>query len=124
MAETQVIRRLNRRLDRSQRPGGRYDGLIRLMLAESVLVNRDSDRVLLPPDLHPWIAERTEQWIEWIQQSGIDVVGDLEDLRSPAPDPGAAWHDPDRVRLEYPLVVQLFKSAFFPPEMLRGLFGA
>lgn len=31
------------------------------------------------------------------------------------------YDDPDRVRLEYPLVVQLFKSAFFPPEMLRGL---
>jgi pyruvate,water dikinase len=31
------------------------------------------------------------------------------------------YDDPDRVRLEYPLVVQLFKSSFFPPEMLRGL---
>jgi hypothetical protein len=27
----------------------------------------------------------------------------------------------DRVRLEYPHLVQLFKSSFFPPEMLRGL---
>lgn len=33
------------------------------------------------------------------------------------------YDDPDRVRLEYPLVVQLFKSSFFPPEMLRGLSG-
>jgi pyruvate, water dikinase len=31
------------------------------------------------------------------------------------------YDDPDRVRLEYPLVVQLFKSSFFPPELLRGL---
>lgn len=31
------------------------------------------------------------------------------------------YDDPERVRLEYPLVVQLFKSSFFPPEMLRGL---
>jgi pyruvate,water dikinase len=31
------------------------------------------------------------------------------------------YDDPGRVRLEYPLVVQLFKSSFFPPDMLRGL---
>jgi hypothetical protein len=98
MAETQVIRRLNRRLGRSQRPGGRYDSLIRLMLAESVLVNRESDRVRVPPSLHPWMAETTERWIEWAEQSRIDVVGDLDDLRSPPPEPDIAWNDPDRVR--------------------------
>lgn len=31
------------------------------------------------------------------------------------------YDDPDRVRLEYPHVVQLFKNSFFPPDMLRGL---
>ena len=31
------------------------------------------------------------------------------------------YDDLDRVRLEYPHVVQLFKNSFFPPEMLRGL---
>jgi pyruvate, water dikinase len=31
------------------------------------------------------------------------------------------YDDPDRVRLEYPHLVQLFKSSAFPPEMLRGL---
>jgi pyruvate, water dikinase len=29
--------------------------------------------------------------------------------------------DPDRVRLDYPYVVQLFKNSFFSPEILRGL---
>ena len=29
--------------------------------------------------------------------------------------------DPDRVRLEYPYIVQLFKNSFFSPEILRGL---
>jgi len=29
--------------------------------------------------------------------------------------------EPERIRLEYPHLVQLFKSAFFSPEMLRGL---
>lgn len=31
------------------------------------------------------------------------------------------YDDPERVRLEYPHLVQLFKSSSFPPEMLRGL---
>lgn len=31
------------------------------------------------------------------------------------------YDEPERVRLEYPHVVQLFKSSFFPPEILRGL---
>jgi len=97
IAETQVIRRLNRLLERSQRPGGTYDGLIRVMLAESVLVHRESDRVRVPPTLHPWMMEQTERWIEWAEQSRIAVVGDLADLLPPAPDPEAIWHDPDKV---------------------------
>jgi len=31
------------------------------------------------------------------------------------------YDDLERVRIEYPNIVQLFKSAFFTPEMLRGL---
>lgn len=31
------------------------------------------------------------------------------------------YDEPERVRIEYPHVVQLFKSSFFPPEILRGL---
>lgn len=31
------------------------------------------------------------------------------------------YDEPERVRLEYPHVVQLFKGSFFPPEILRGL---
>ena len=29
--------------------------------------------------------------------------------------------DPDRVRIEYPYIVQLFKNSFFSPDILRGL---
>lgn len=119
IAETQVIRRLNRRLGRSERPGGRYDALIRLMLAEGVLVNRDSDTVRMPPDLYPWVSERTQRWIEWIEQSGIDVVGDLADLRVPAPDPAVAWHDPDRARPRKQLQAALDALAAMTQEAAR-----
>jgi len=119
MAETQVIRRLNRRLDRSLRPGGRYDALIRVMLAEDVLANREGDQVRVPPALHPWIAERAERWIQWIGRSGIHVVGDLDDLRPPAPDPAEVWHDPDRVRPRVQLQAALDALAAMTDEAAR-----
>jgi pyruvate, water dikinase len=31
------------------------------------------------------------------------------------------YEDPDRVRIEYPYIVQLFKHSFFSPDILRGL---
>jgi pyruvate, water dikinase len=40
---------------------------------------------------------------------------DLEDVYS------RKYVDPDRVRLDYPYIVQLFKSSFFSPDILRGL---
>ena len=119
MAETQLIRRLNRRLDRSQRPGGKYDRLIRTMLAEQVLVERESERVHVPPTLHPWLAERTERWIEWVEQSGIDVVGSLDDLRVLAPDPEMVWRDPDRVRPRAQLNAALDALAAMTDEAAR-----
>jgi len=129
MAETQVIRRLNRLLERSQQPGGTYDSLIRVMLAESVLVTRESDRVRVPPKIHPWITEKTERWIEWAEQSGVDVVGDLDDLLPPAPLPGATWTDPDTVGPRKQLRAALDALAAMTEEAARredptATFGA
>jgi hypothetical protein len=42
---------------------------------------------------------------------------DLEDVYN------RKYVDPDRVRLDYPYIVQLFKSSFFSPDILRGLSG-
>ncbi len=36
-------------------------------------------------------------WIDWIKGSGVDVIGDVEDLRPLRPEPDAAWRNPDRV---------------------------
>jgi pyruvate, water dikinase len=40
---------------------------------------------------------------------------DLEDVYN------RKYVDPDRVRLDYPYIVQLFKNSFFSPEIMRGL---
>ena len=90
-----------------------------MMLAESVLVERESQRVRVPPTLHPWLAERTERWIEWAEQSGIDIIGDLADLRMPAPDPEAVWRNPDKVRARAQLNAALDALAAMTDEAAR-----
>jgi hypothetical protein len=96
IAETEVLRRLNRRIDRATRREEAHDQLIRDLLRSGDLVQRRSRRVELPPDRYPWVEEQTHRWIDWIKGSGVDVVGDLDDLL-PGPPPGEDWQDPDQV---------------------------
>jgi hypothetical protein len=97
VAETQVIRQLNRRMDRATRREAEYDELIRELLAQDQLVHRRSAPVRLPPGRFAWASEQSEQWIEWVKGSGIHVVGDLEDLRPlPLPD-DEEFISPDKV---------------------------
>jgi hypothetical protein len=95
IAETEVLRRLNRRIDRAARREAAHDQLIRDLLRTGELVQRRSRRVELPPDRFPWVEEQTNRWIDWIKGSGVDVVGDLDDLL-PGPPPGDDWQDPDQ----------------------------
>ena len=48
----------------------------------------------LPPAAFGWADEIAEEWIEWVEGSGIDVVGDVDDLRPVRPDPDAAVGEP------------------------------
>jgi len=95
--ETAMLRRLNIQMDRAPRQEARFDSLVRRMLAEETLVGRSSKRLLLPPNLQEWAEAEAEAWIEWIQGSGVDVAGDLDDLRPRARDPEAGWANPDKI---------------------------
>ena len=97
VVETNVLRELNRRLDRKARRKPPYDYLVRQALVEDRRVRRSSAPVRLPPSDFGWLEETTERWIEYIEQSGVRVVGDLADLRPERPDPDEPWQDPDRV---------------------------
>jgi hypothetical protein len=97
VAETQVIRQLNRRMDRAARRESEYDDLIRELLAQDSLAHRESDPVRLPPERFAWASEQADQWIEWVKGSGIHVVGDIDDLR-PVPLPAEQTYvNPDKV---------------------------
>ena len=98
VAETQVLRQLNLALGRKVAREGDYDELIRRMVADGTLFRHRSAPVTLRPDNYEWVEERTERSLEWIAASGIDVIGDLDELRPRRPDPDQRWHNPDRVR--------------------------
>ena len=119
VAETQVIRQLNRRMDRAARRESTYDALIRDMLAQGELVKRESAAVRLPPERFAWAEERTERWIEWIEGSGVHVVGDVDELRPVRPAEDERWRDPDRVRAKRQLATALDALAAMTREAAR-----
>ncbi|CAM3581653.1 hypothetical protein [Isoptericola cucumis] len=91
--EAQVLRRLNRRLGEDARRGGALSPLIEGIVVSGALASRRSPRITLGPADHPWVAERSDAWIEWLRERGVRVHGDLDDLRPGEPDPD--WVDPD-----------------------------
>jgi hypothetical protein len=95
-AETQVLRRLNQRLSRATRRDASYDDLILGMLAGDTLSGSRSRPILLPPKFHDWAIERGEAWVRWLEESGVEVIGDVGDLL-PGP-PAEDFQHPDRVR--------------------------
>lgn len=95
MAETEVLRRLNRRIERRPRREAAADELIREMLHEQGFMPNTSPKVELPPERFEWVEAEALRWIDWLKGSGVDVVGDLDDLL-PGPPPGD-WRNPDRV---------------------------
>ena len=119
IAETQVIRQLNRRMDRAARRESTYDALIRDMLAQGELVKRESAAVRLPPERFAWAEERAERWIEWIEGSGVHVVGDVGELRPVRPAEDERWRDPDRVRAKRQLATALDALAAMTREAAR-----
>lgn len=118
-AETQVIRQLNKRMKRATRREGAYDELIRNLLDQGELVRRESAAVRLPPDHFDWAEERAERWIEWIEGSGVHVVGDVEELRPVRPDPDERYRHPDRVGRKRQLETALNALAAMTREAAR-----
>jgi hypothetical protein len=99
IAETTLLRKLNRRLKKGTIEPDDYRSLVRELLAHQTLAKRRKMvRATLPPTMYPWAAEVAERWIDWVEGSGIHVIGDVADLRPVPPDPEEKWRNPDRPR--------------------------
>jgi len=98
VAEATLIRRLNRRLRNSDSlENDAYRRLVRELVVHQTLAQRENmARATLPPEAYPWAEEVAEEWIEWAEGAGIDVIGDLQDLRPVLLE--GEWVDPDRPR--------------------------
>ena len=116
IAETSLLRKLNRRLELGVWRDPVYDALIRELLAQEVLVARKAVPVRLPPERYDFAEQQAELWIDWITGSGIDVVGDLDDLRPRRPADDAEWRNPDRVRAKLELSAALDALAVMTRE--------
>lgn len=93
--EAQLLLALNRELGGTNRRGGPDHKLVRRTVVARTLVGRDSPRVEVPRGDRSWLAADVESWIDWLDTSGIDVVGDVAELRAAeAPDDALpTWTD-------------------------------
>jgi hypothetical protein len=94
-AEVTLLRRLNIELAERKLPRDTYVGWVRETIVKEVLAKRPGKLpVTVPPAGRPAIEAITADWLGFLRSSGVDVVGDLDDLLPvwPADEP---WCDPD-----------------------------
>jgi hypothetical protein len=92
VAESAMVRRLNQRLN-DVLPNHHYRTFVRELLVHRNLSGRPgSARLSLPEDAHRWASDLGRSWVSELALRGYDVVGDLDDLVSSAPQP---FVDPD-----------------------------
>lgn len=95
-AEVTLLRRLNIALAERKVPRETYVRWVRESIVKEVLAQRPGmEPATVPPDGRPVIDEITAEWLEDIGTSGIDVVGNLDDLAPLWPDADEPWSDPD-----------------------------
>jgi hypothetical protein len=98
-AESTLLRRVNARLKAAGLPSDHYRALVRQLVVHETLAARpDMVPVTLPPEAHDWAEEVAQGWIDWVKGAGVDVIGDLEELRPVRPAADTVWQDPDRPR--------------------------
>ena len=119
VAETRVLRAAQPAARPRDPREAAYDGLIRGCSPRTAGAARGRPPVTLPPRRLAWVEGAGRAWIEWIEGSGVDVVGDVEDLR-PAADPRASpGTTPTRSRRAGQLDAALDALAAMPLEAAR-----
>ncbi|HET6166481.1 MAG TPA: hypothetical protein VFE07_06600 [Marmoricola sp.] len=98
IVEAAVVRRLNRLLAGKGIPREVYVDLVREVIARNTLAQRpDMIRAVLPERRWPFVEEVTAEWLDWLEGAGVDVVGDLDELRPLRPDfTDGTWIHPDQ----------------------------
>lgn len=95
-AEVTLLRRLNIELAEREVPRETYVTWVReTLVKEGLALRRGMQPASVPPVRRARVDEITTSWLEQIRRSGVDVVGDLDDLVPVWPDDTSPWRDPD-----------------------------
>ncbi len=78
--QTEVLRRINRRIGRKGNEKT-YGDIVKRLYAGRILRAQGGDKVLLPRRYRQRVAAVAEHWISHLEDRGYAVVGDLDDLR-------------------------------------------
>lgn len=91
MESAELMRRLNRFAREEQLPQSVYLRAFKHDMAKAVLAGGSGaeSKLLLPPDFHEWASREAARQVDWLEASGVHVVGDLQDLRPVPPAAGA-----------------------------------
>lgn len=82
LASTEVMRRVNIRSREEKISSTVHRKLLTHQLAKQGLSQLDrGQRPTIPQELHPWVRTRVEGQVEGLKASGVDLVGDLDDLQ-------------------------------------------
>lgn len=78
--QTEVLRRVNRRMTRKGNEKA-YGDVVKRLYAGTILRGQAGEKVRLPSDHLAQVEQVADGWVEHIQSRGYPVVGDLSDLR-------------------------------------------
>jgi hypothetical protein len=134
LAEIEFLRRLNQALP-AEVPDWFYMWNVKEAVAHKALADRPAgDRLVLPADREAWAKDQAEVLIAGLQNSGYDLIGDLNELRprqhatpgaSPADQPAEQMLDA-AVQAAAALVVNQYRKEYPPKGRAsggRGLAG-
>lgn len=93
LRSAELLRQLNVRVQRDDK--AEHKRVVRKELVNNALahVGTSTDRYGLSPAQHAWVRDRSQQVVKALAQSGVSVVGDLDDLVPPT-DPPSGLRDP------------------------------
>jgi hypothetical protein len=80
VSEVAALRRLNRLLRKEGVSRDVYVRKVRELIVREVFAERDTRTARVPRQWHEYVDEIVAGWLEWIEGSGIDVVGDAREL--------------------------------------------
>ncbi|MPY96775.1 MAG: hypothetical protein GEU97_02045 [Actinophytocola sp.] len=89
VVSAELMRRVNSRAKERGLGWKASEKLVKQILAKRVLTtrSRDESSLTLPADLYPWVVEQSKRIVTEVEQTGVRVWGDLEEL---IPDPAHA----------------------------------